>query len=391
MKKTLKNFILASLALSIFLSQPIVSYAQSADNTSTVNISSYIYEPTTDWYSERFTDGFLNIELMMKNGFTRYEALEVQNQMRDMLNANPTFKELEINDKGKELFVTKDKLVLDTLEKAIQNVKDKKIFENPVPKQLKGDEFYVAFDLDETLLSHYYDASSKGGKYYDYTLTKHDHILKPVVLSPNYIKLTPNWEKALKDISKIPNCKGIYLFTAKDDVSANEIADIVKIDGKPLRSFVKGVLTRNYLSREDSPTKNSKDLRMIDETLKHVILVDDNPARIFENQQENLKEFPKFNIDAYYEAKKTNNKKVIDYFEKLMPRMVDEIKEAAEYARKNKNVSFVDAYYPYSMKGNAEVLMLVGQGYSLKSAEEFVRKNTKAFDAPFFYIESKNF
>jgi len=389
-RKTLKKFLLGAFALSIFLSQPTASFADDCDNVSKVDISNYIYEPSPD-YNEVFTNGFLKIDLMMKNGFTRYEALEVQNQMRDMLNANPIFKELELNDKAIYLFMNKDKMVLNALQTAIDNVKEKKIFEHKfVQEPLKNDEFYVAFDLDDTLLSQYYSLGQKGSNYYDYPLTEQDYMIKPVIKSPKYITLTSNWEKALKDIAKIPNCKGIFVFTAKDDVSTNDIVDTVKIDGKPLRNFLKGVFARNHLYRENSPTKITKDMRLIDETLKHIILVDDNPTRIFEKQQENLKEFPKFNADVYYKAKEAKDKKIVDYFDKLMPTMVNEIKESAEYAKKN-NITFVEAYYPYSMKGEAEVLMLIGQGYSLKDANEFVRKNHKIFETPFFYFESKTF
>lgn len=160
------------------------------------------------------------------------------------------------------------------------------------------------------------------------------------------------------------------------------------LDGKPIKTFLKGLFTRNHLIREQEPSKLSKDLRIIDESLKHVIIIDDNPTRIIEKQKKNLKEIPKYNPDEYLKAKATGNKDVSNYFEKVLPVIVSEIKEAAEYSRNNK-VSFAEAYYPYTMEASAEVLMLISQGHSYKDALNKVRKDSKMFEPKFYFYEDR--
>ena len=96
----------------------------------------------------------------------------------------------------------------------------------------------------------------------------------------------------------------MLVFTAKADSAAHDIIDRLQLDGKPLRSVLKGVFTRNHLTRSSENVKLSKDLRIIDEILAHVVLIDDNPTRILPKQCANLKAFPKYHADAYYQGGK---------------------------------------------------------------------------------------
>lgn len=378
-KKLLSSLILSS----VFLVLPFQSLAEE-------NLSNYLLEPMPSWYAERFTRGHLDISKMIKNGYTRAEAVEIQNQMKDILEQNPEYLKLENEGKSQELFKYKSQLVIDALKNAIKSVKENKYFESGFkPESLKEHEFYVAFDLDETLLVQWYEYSKKGQGYYDIKTDTDDNIVRPTLLSPKYVSLTPGFEKNLKEISKIPGNKGIIFFSAKLDSATIDIFEKMKIDGKPIKDFVKGLYTRNYLVRDSEPTKLSKDLRIIDESLKHVIIIDDNPTRILEKQKKNLREIPKYNPDEYLKAKKeTKNKKISDYFEKLLPTITEEIKEAAQYAQKNK-ISFADAYYPYSMDASAELLMLMKQGYSYKQSLEILRKDKEMFEPKFFFYEDK--
>lgn len=378
-KKLLSSLILSS----VFLVLPFQSLAEE-------NLSNYLLEPMPSWYAERFTRGHLDISKMLKNGYTRAEAVEIQNQMKDILEQNPEYLKLENEGKSQELFKYKSQIVIDALKNAIKSVKENKYFESGFkPESLKEHEFYVAFDLDETLLVQWYEYSKKGQGYYDIKTDTDDNIVRPTLLSPKYVSLTPGFEKNLKEISKIPGNKGIIFFSAKLDSATIDIFEKMKIDGKPIKDFVKGLYTRNYLVRESEPTKLSKDLRIIDESLKHVILIDDNPTRILEKQKKNLREIPKYNPDEYLKAKKeTKDKKISDYFEKLLPTITEEIKEAAQYAQKNK-VSFAEAYYPYSMDASAELLMLMKQGYSYKQSLEILRKDKEMFEPKFFFYEDK--
>jgi hypothetical protein len=354
------------------------------------DLSEYILEPMPSWYSERYTRGHLDINKMIKDGYTRLEATEIQNQMKDLLDNDPVYAEMESKGQTYEMIRRKDQFILQALEIAIKNVKEKKYFESGfVPETLKDNEFYVVFDLDETLLVQWYDSGLKGPEYYDYKVPVVDNILRPVLTSPDYFSLTPGFAKAIKDIREIPGNKGIIFFSAKLDPAAQSVMDQIKIDGKPIRSFLNGVFTRNYLIREQEPPKLSKDLRIFDESLKRVILIDDNPSRILDRQKKNLREFPKYNPDEYLKAKNvTKDKKITGYFENLLPVVVSEIKEAAEYSRKNK-IPFAEAYYPYTADAQTELLMIQEQGASLKDALDIVRKNNKLFEPKFFFYEEK--
>jgi hypothetical protein len=387
MTVNLKKLLITTFATCFIFGQSGALSAKEAVNT---DASEYILEPMPAWYSERYTRGHLDIARMIKDGYTRLEAIEIQNQMKDLLDNDAVYAELENQGKSYDMFKRKDIFILQALEMAIKSVKQNKYFESGfVPEPLKDNEFYVVFDLDETLLVQWYESGKKGPAYYDYKVPVVDNILRPIFTSPDYFSLTPGFEKAIKEISQIPGNKGIIFFSAKLDVATKAAMDQIKIDGKPIKSFIKGLFTRNYLIREQEPPKLAKDLRMFDETLKKVIIIDDNPSRILDRQKKNLREMPKYNPDEYLNAKNvTKDKKITDYFENILPVVVSEIKEAAEYSRKNK-IPFTDAYYPYTADAQAELLMFEKQGFSLEEATAQVRKNQKIFEPKFFFYEEK--
>lgn len=348
----------------------------------------YFLDTMPDWYRDGFSYGHLNIETMMKNGFSRLQAVEIQNQMKDLLESDSAYLKFEAKGATKALFKAKSAKLVEALNQAIDKVKNQNYFESgfqAIP--LQKHEFYVAFDMDETLMVQWYKEGLKGDKYYDLKVDVIDSIFRPAFTSPNYVSMTPNWEEALIDITKIPGCKGVIFFTAKEDKAAHDIVDRLKIDGQPARKFVKGVFTRNHLVRNAKATKLSKDLRIIDESLEHVIIIDDNPTRIFTKQKKNLREFPKYNPDEYLKAKIGNRDfDAVNYYEKLLPIVVDEIREAAQYAKSN-HTTFAKAYYPYSMDASAEMIMLQRQGYSFKDTLKVLRTQHQWFEPKFFFYK----
>lgn len=349
-------------------------------------LGSYLQDPMPEWYTEGFSRGHLNIPLMLKAGFSRLEAIEIQNQMKDLLEANPEYMALEEAGLTDDMVRHRDTMILKALEAAIRRVKQDKHFESGFkPVALSPGDFYVAFDMDETLLTQWYESGSKDSSRLDLKGLQRDLIYRPTIYGPDYVSMTPGWEKALTDLASTPGCKGILIFSAKEDAAAHAIIDRLKVQGKPLRSFLKGVFTRNHLVRESKAEKLSKDLRMIDETLEHVVIVDDNPTRIFPSQQDNLREFPKYNPDAYYAAKAHKNTAELRMIEQLMPVVVSEIRDAAAFSQKNK-VSFKKAFYPYSMGGSAELIMLMKQGHSLSQAVAMLRGETRDLFEPKFYV-----
>ncbi|PKL75357.1 MAG: hypothetical protein CVV27_15790 [Candidatus Melainabacteria bacterium HGW-Melainabacteria-1] len=372
---------LTSSLLALLASLTLSSPAQALDPA----LGNYLQAPLPDWYSEGFTRGHLDIGKLIQAGYTRLEAVEVQNQMKDLLEAMPEYMALERAGLGDELFSRHDTMVLKALEQAIVQVRQQRRIESgfaPVP--LQKHEFYVAFDMDETLLTQWYASGSKGPTYRDLADLPKDTVLRPNLTGPDYLSMTPGWEKALLDLAALPGCKGILVFTAKEDGAAHAIIDRLRVQGKPLRGFLKGVFTRNHLVRESKAEKLSKDLRIIDESLEHVVIVDDNPTRIFASQQDNLREFPKYNPDAYYAARDAKDTVKLRLFEQLLPTVVAEIRDAADYSRKQ-GVSFAKAFYPYSMGGSAELIMLLKQGRSMPQAIEFLRREHDLFE-PNFYV-----
>lgn len=350
-------------------------------------LGDFILQPMPVWYTEGFTRGHLNIDAMIKAGFSRFEAIEVQNQMKDLLEANPDFMALEKSGQSAELFAHHDSLVLSALETAIKRVKQDKHYESGFhPQALQASDFYAVFDMDETLLTQWYQAGTQGDKYRDLDKLAKDVVLRPLMVGPDYLSMTPGWEKAFLDLAATPGCKGVLVFSAKEDRAANDIIDRLRIQGKPLRSFLKGVFTRNFLVRDNNRAeKLSKDLRIIDESLEHVVLIDDNPSRIFASQVDNLREFPKYSPDAYYASRDHKDAASMHLIEGLMPTVVGELREAETYSAQHKT-PFIRAFYPYSMGGQAELLMLLKQGYSMPKAIEFLRGSGRSLFEPKFYI-----
>lgn len=341
-----------------------------------------VLSPLPDWLSKGAGSYYLNMDKMVKSKkYTRLQAAEIQNQMRDCLFA-------------KEENPNKHKIFLNSCYRNArkQVMEEKKIESGFKIVPLKKEEFYAVFDLDETLLSQWYKSGQNGSNYIDLPTKLSDWFFwkDTVWESPKYVSFTPGWEKYLKSIAVLANCKGLIVFTAKEDEAAKEIYAFMK-KSSLIGSHLKGLFTRNYLVRNKKVIKPSKDLRIIDPKLKHVVIVDDNPTRLF--QSYNVRVFPKYNADAYLTAK---NKKlqtakdinIISYFESLLAQVSFEIIDSANYARINKT-TFSSAYFPFSQRG-AEVLRSVEKklpvGYI--SAVEFIRKNHSLFE-PKFYSKNK--
>lgn len=361
------------------------SLLQAAAQAYDLSLGRYIQTPMPeDWYSEGFTRGHLNISRLMQDGFTRLQAVEIQNHMKDLLEAQPDYMALERAHLADELIAKHDTLVLKALEEAIGRVKAGQMESGFRPETLKPHEFYVAFDMDETLLTQWYASGSKGAAWRDLDGLVKDSILRPALIGPDYVSMTPGWEQAFADLMALPGCKGVLIFTAKEDAAAHAIIARLKVKGKPLKPLLKGVFTRNHLVRDSKNVTPSKDLRIIDESLQHVVLIDDNPARIFPNQYSNLREFPKYNPDAYLEAKMVSKNSARQrLIEGLMPTVVSEIREAADHSRQH-GISFAEAYYPYSLGGSTELLYLLRLGHSLPDALSLLRSERELFEPEFF-------
>lgn len=295
---------------------------------------------------------FFHITRLMETyALTRSAAVELQNHYRDATRADPE------GDRQAQFD--------EALAKARRGE-----YESPRRlERLKSAPFIVVFDLDETLYDQYYDADCADVSYANRGKTKR-------------IKLTPGWEAAIDRVVALGGA--VVLFSANLDDTNYRNFDHIEKDGAPLHRHesLSGFLTNSHLvlqhKDEGEPiVRPSKDLRILDETLKRVILVDDNPLRVI--QRRNLRVFKKFDADIYC---RTDDAAVKKAYDEALSVVVDEVEEAASYA-KSSGVDFVTAYAPYSQMGRIAVEQLTGRGMSEVEARTLLRRQPELIDDDF--------
>jgi hypothetical protein len=332
----------------------------------------YVLEDASDWIAPDSGSYYLDFQkIVSSEKLTWLQAAEWQNGMRDCLfgktrNHRQHFAWLdECYQKGRDY-----------------TQKPESGYQQP---SFAPHEFVVAFDLDETLLSQWYESGKEGKHSFqtgvaDYFVKDNNHII-----GPKYVSLIPGWQQAMERLVAIPGCKGIVLFTAKEDAAAQDLVDrwFLEKDGKkvPIREYVLGVFTRNYLTRNSKAAKPSKDLRLLDPSLEHVLIVDDNPTRLF--QTSNVRVFPIYAADFYLEDKDSGQKK---FYEGLLGQIVDEIAEAAAWAAQNKMI-FSRAWFPYSDRGRPYLDALTS-AFGRPQALQRIRTN-KSWTRPHYYSIAK--
>src|SRR5690606_14985623 len=148
-------------------------------------------------------------------------------------------------------------------------------------------------DLDDTLHDQYY-APEVGATCHDLAVPRKE--------GTRYVKLTPGWAEAIRRIDELGGA--VVLFSANVDDTTWTNLSHWSLDDVPLAEhpLVSGVLTNSHLilqkkSAGSPVVEPSKDLRIIDPDLEKVILVDDNPGRVF--QFRNFRLFPKFDAAVY--------------------------------------------------------------------------------------------
>jgi hypothetical protein len=115
----------------------------------------------------------------------------------------------------------------------------------------------------------------------------------------------------------------------------------------------------------------SKDLRLLDETLQKVIIIDDNPTRIIQNY--NLRVPRKYQADQYY-----TNKIAKKAYNLQLKKIAEEIEESVAYMINNPSVYFIEAYLPYTQLGQVALHWLVETGtYTEAAAISYIRENIR--------------
>jgi hypothetical protein len=309
---------------------------------------------------------FFNMsQLMERFQLARAQAVEAQNFYRDLTRTTPGIDPVK------------------AFNTALERVRRGELESRLNLEQLSKAPFIVAFDLDETLWDQYYPPAAAA--------TCHDLIIqggKPP--SGRYVKLTPGWQQAFERIQALGGT--VILFSANLDDNVYENLAQWQLNGTPLAGSpsISGVLSNSHLIMQDksegvtdprrgNPVREpSKDLRIFDESLRRVIIVDDNPTRLF--QLRNTRLFKKFEADTYCT---TSDPVLRRAFEDALPQVVREIEDSLQYMKQNGG-DFADAFLPYSMLGQIAVGFLTESGgLDRAQAIDYVRRNPRAVDPKF--------
>lgn len=295
---------------------------------------------------------FFRVEALMERyGVDRLTAVEIQNRYRDLTRAD------EDGDRAVQF------------ERAVAEVRGGQRESGLDPEALAKADFIVVFDLDDTLYDQYHA-----------TADCHDLAWKRSDGSTKYIKLTPGWDAAIRRVHELGGL--VVLFSANRDETNYANFARWTLDGRPLHEspLVAGVMTNSYLILQhkadgDPVVTPSKDLRLLDPTLERVIIVDDNPTRLF--QMRNVRVFKKFRAPDYCGTGDADRRRA---YERALPEVVREIEESLTWARAQ-GVPFARAYLPYTVLGRHAVdLVRAAHGWPLERAVEYVRRHPDLAD-----------
>ncbi|MCY1022842.1 hypothetical protein [Pyxidicoccus sp. MSG2] len=333
----------------------------------------------TDKYSNSDTPpppSFAIRRLMERYSLTRAQAVELQNHYRDQLRARP-------NTEPKQAF-----------DVALERVRSNEFERRLDVEQLRQAKFIVVFDLDETLWSQYHPDKVP--------VTCADFVIQePLAAGTPNVKLIPGWQQAFERIRALGGA--VVLFSANlDDPTLARLAQW-KFHGTPLTQSpeIAGILTNSHLILQDKAegpkTGNpvigpSKDLRIFnvdnpekdDAVSDKVIIVDDNPVRLFNDQLTRARIIKKF--EARHYCASPGEPLLRKAFDDSLAEVVREIEESVQYMEKQPSAerSFAKAFLPYSWLGQPTVLFLMDSGgLDRAQAIDSVRRNPAAVDPKF--------
>jgi hypothetical protein len=180
-----------------------------------------------------------------------------------------------------------------------------------------------------------------------------------------------------------------------DDRTINLLSH-VNIDDVPLTQspLIAGIMTNSFLIQQekteppgsvDKPRKGrpviepSKDMRFFDESLSKVIIVDDNPLRLF--QFRNARVFKKFHADRYCTTKDPVYKKAV---EGGMAVVQSEIEWAVERMAEHSGLGFAQAYLPFTPLGQIAMTWLMDtHTWTADQAQAHIIKHPDIVDGRF--------
>lgn len=358
---------LAMFALSGCQQATKPTSTQSADSLDALSV------PSLPEWTDRYADGkkgdvrFFNLtRLMTTHGLSRLQAVELQNQYRDLTRKDSTM----IGGTGFEL--------------ALGSVRSNALESQLDAKALKAAKFIVVFDLDDTLFDQYYS----GGE------TCHTHAYKKSDGRMKYVHMVPGWMKVIRKIHALGGQTAI--FSANLDDRTISLLSHVKLDDVSLieSPLIAGIMTNSHLIQQekteppgsaDKPRKGrpviepSKDLRFFDEGLSKVVIVDDNPLRLF--QFRNARVFKKFHADEYCTTQDAVYKKAI---EGGMAVVEAEIEWAASLMAEHTEMGFAQAYLPFTALGQITMTWLMDtHDWTAEQAKDYIVANPAVVDKRF--------
>lgn len=305
-------------------------------------------------------------KVMARESFTRLQAIEVQDALRDTVRAGMAGAQTPLPQAYAD---------------AVAKVRGGQLQSGLDAAKLAAAPFVVAFDLDETLLDQRYPtdfAATCSSLHYDgkkYLAEDGD----------KYIQLAPAWEEAFKAVRESGGL--IVIFSANVDDRVRGITTEWTWEGKSISTHpdIAGILSNGDLIQQgkDEDKKPviepSKDLRLLDSTLEKVILVDDNPTRTF--QPANVRVTRKFQADLWCDP--SAHKDVKHTLGAELKTVAAEIREAAAWM-KGHGGTFRQAYLPYTQTGRVALdALMAAKAWDRKKAMAFVRDHIELVDTAF--------
>jgi hypothetical protein len=269
--------------------------------------------------------------LMSELGLSRLEAVELQNQYRDRsvleyaargCRNGAEFQAWERFDRLDCLSAAERDALFDA---ALAEVRAGRLESGWDATAAAAAPLVVAFDLDETLLRKTKDGVARA----------------------------PGAEAALRRARALG--ARVALFTARNDVALPQLLDgwTMEEGGRavPIREWVDGVFSLHHLVVQPRGPAGrevltaSKDLRVLEPSLEHVVLIDDNPSRVL--QPTLLAWVPQWRPDSTPASLLVETGLGEALGAGRLSRALDEIEESLGEARK-RGCSFAAAFRPYA-------------------------------------------
>jgi len=339
--------------------------AAPSDERGTAQLDAFTIPPLPDW-ADRYANSdpktdvrFFRIpKLMQTFGLTRFQAAEVQNYYRHL--------------------TTTGMPAPQAFQQSVAEVKAGNTLSRVHIEKLHSAKFIIVFDLDETLYQAFYKSGSRGPAWRDFVFDSRGQEAQ--------IKLRPGWLDAISRIHQLGGL--VLLFTARSDDVAESAARSWTVGSGTIRDVVDGFLSKGHMIMQEKAdgepiSTPSKDLRLFDEALERVILIDDNPRRVVQHHRQRL--LKKFQADPYLADKlgPNNNTELTRSFERTLPSIVHELEESLAYMAAHSGTSFARAYLPYTMLGQVAVEALQQAGLNNAAAREYIRQHPDYVDDAF--------